>query len=87
MVRDGVPHRFEPARDAAVQRIEVAALIVRLVGLAPDRPGPDRERRESAFAVASAIGHVAVGPEVVPAGLEAAPILEPVTLQQRPRID
>ena len=68
-------HRVEPPRDAAVQRIVVAALEMRLVRLALDRlVRACAERGVPALPVASAVRHVSVQPEVVPASGEGGPI-------------
>ncbi len=61
----------EPARDAAVQRVVVAALVVRLVRLALDPVGRGAEGGVAALPVAAAIGHVGVQPEIVPARANA----------------
>ena len=73
-LRRRVQHRLEPARDAAIQRVVVPALIMRLVRLAPDPVRARLERRMPALPVAAAIGHVGVEPEIVPAARERVPI-------------
>ncbi len=60
--------RLEPALDAAIQRVVVAALVVRLsAACARCCRADDRERAETPTAVAAAVGHVGVDAQVVPA--------------------
>lgn len=66
----------EPPLDAAVQRVVVAALVVRLVRLAPERDGRARARleaREAALPVAAAVCHERVDAEVLPRRGEGRP--------------
>ena len=80
---DRVGHRLEPALDAAVQRVVVAALVMRLVRLAHDPRRRWRGSGEAAAAVAPAIGHEHVDAEIVPARGKRPPVAQPGRLQQR----
>src|SRR6266702_2024728 len=83
MRADSVRYRVEPALDPAIDRVVVAALVMRLVRL-PDNPlGTGAKTGEAAAAVAPAIGHVAVDPEIVPAQRKAMPIGEPGGFEHR----
>ena len=64
---DGLAHRSEPTFDSAVEWVVVPALIVRLVRLADDAFGGNGEGHEAAAAIATAVGHVCVEAEIVPA--------------------
>ena len=61
MACDGVGHRLEPAFDAAVERVVVAALVVGLMRLARDALLRKGEIGEATLPVAAAVGHVEVG--------------------------
>src|SRR6185437_16973566 len=74
----------EPPLDAAIERVVVAALVMRLVRLAHDRLGRRAKRRETAPAIAPAIGHKGVDAKVVPARGKAVPIGEAVLLEEFP---
>src|SRR5258707_11055380 len=59
--------RVEPALDPAIDRVVVAALVVRLVRL-PEHPfGAGAKTRKAAAAGTPAIGHVGIDPQIVPA--------------------
>src|SRR5438477_488910 len=74
MRTDRVGDRFEPAFEAAVQRVVVAALVMRLMRLADDLGAGGAKRGKTAAAVAPAIGHVGIDAEIAPAPREAVPI-------------
>ncbi len=77
--------RREPARDAAVQRVVVEALIVRLVRLPIDRAvASGRKHGVPAAPIASPVGHVLVELEVVPAAGERIPVVERAKWLERP---
>ena len=83
MTGDGIGNRLEPALDAAVERVVVAALIMRLMRLAHD---PHRRRAQSgkaAAAITPAIGHVGVDAQIVPAGGERLPVAQIALAHQR----
>src|SRR5580700_648823 len=84
MMRDRLADRFEPPLDAAIERVVVAALVVRLTRLPgdPRRCGP--KHPEPAAAVASAVGHVGVDPEIAPTRGETLPIGKASLFQQPP---
>ena len=84
MVADGVRDRREPALDAAVQRIVIAALIMRLVRLSRDAVARGREGGVAATAVAPAVRHIGVEAEIVPAFREAVPIGESRLAERAP---
>lgn len=71
---DRLADRLEPAGDAAIERIIIPALVMRLVGFPLDCAAADREGGETAAAIAAAIGHIAVEPEVIPTIRETGPI-------------
>jgi len=74
---DLVGDRLEPARDTAVERVVLAILIVRLVGLAPDcAGGGDGEHRVTAAPIAATVCRVAIELEVRPARGERRPVRE-----------
>jgi len=75
--------RLEPALDAAVQRVVVAALIVRLGGLARHAVGADGKHRVAALTVAAAVGHVGVRAQIVPARGECRPAGQAAGLLQQ----
>jgi hypothetical protein len=74
MIGDRVRYRLEPAGNAAVERVVVAALVVGLMGLALDLALRDGEGGVAAAAIAPPVGHVAVRAEVVPALGEGVPM-------------
>ena len=74
MRTDRVGDRLEPAFEAAVQRVVVAALVMRLMRLADDLRAGGAKRGKAAAAVAPAIGHVGIDAEIAPAPREAVPI-------------
>src|SRR5579859_3373646 len=74
---DILADRLEPAREATIERVVIAALVVRLMGLARNACRRKREGRMPAPAIAAAVGHVGIEPEVVPAVGEAGPVAEP----------
>src|SRR6266436_4943544 len=75
--------RVEPALDPAIDWVVVAALVVRLVRL-PEHPlGAGAKTRKAAAAVAPAIGHVGIDPEIVPASRKTIPIRETGFFQDR----
>ena len=51
-------NRLEPTLDPAIQRVVVAALIMRLVHFANNAIGGNREGREATTTIAAAVGHV-----------------------------
>src|SRR4029077_16150799 len=67
MRADPLGYRFEPALESAIDRVVVAALVMRLVRLPRDPLGAGAETGEAAAAVTPAIGHVAIDSEIVPA--------------------
>ena len=74
---DLVGDRLEPALDAAVQRVVIEPLVMRLVRPAHDRALAFRGiDGEAAAAVAPAVAHVGVDVEVVPALGEGGPVAE-----------
>src|SRR5690242_11401423 len=80
--------RLEPAFEAAVQRIIVTALVMRLVRLANDLAAGGAKRGKAAAAIAPAIGHVGIHAEIIPALSETVPIaqtglFQPLFLQDR----
>jgi hypothetical protein len=73
--------------DPAVQRVVVAALVVRLGRLANGTRRADREHRVAALPVSAAVRHVGVRPEVVPTSRERRPIGQSAgLLQQRAHV-
>ena len=74
MRTDRVGDRLEPAFEAAVQRVVVAALVMRLMRLTDDLRAGGAKRGKAAAAVAPAIGHVGIDAEIAPAPREAVPI-------------
>src|SRR5260370_28354252 len=74
---DRFDHRFEPAFDASVQRVVVAALIMRLMRLARYTCRAGAKTGKASAAVAPAIGHEGVDPEIVPARGEPLPLAHP----------
>ena len=74
--------RREPARDPTVERVVVAALVVRLMRLALDARGRSREGREAPAPVATAVGHERVEAEVIPTRGERPPIAQPSAFQR-----
>src|ERR1700730_6272981 len=83
-MRDRLADRFETALDAAIQRVVVAALIVRLMRLPGDPSRRGAKDPEPAAAIASTIGHVGVDPEITPTRGETLPIGKARLLQQSP---
>src|SRR6266550_8549020 len=81
MGRDRLDHRLEPAFDAAIQRVVVAALVMRLMRLAGNARRAGAETGEAAAAITPAIGHEGVDPEIVPTRGEAVPVAQPRPLQ------
>src|SRR5215472_8301321 len=79
--RYGIGHRLEPALDAAVERVVIAALIMRLARLADDPAGAGAENAKPAAAVAPAISHIGVDAQIVPAGGKAFPVAQPGFVQ------
>ncbi len=70
-------HGFKPALDAAIERVVVAALIVRLMRLTFDAAISGHHKYGmSTTAIASAIGHISVVRHVAPAGSKGIPIAE-----------
>ena len=84
VARNRVGDRFEPALDAAIERVVVAALIVRLTRLPGDPGRCGAKNPEPAAAVASAIGHVGVDTEMAPGRGKILPIGKAGFLQQQP---
>ena len=74
---DRLGDRLEPALDAAMQRVVIAALVMRLVRLARNALRARAKRGEAAAAIAPAIGHVGVEAEIVPTARETVPIAQP----------
>jgi hypothetical protein len=66
--------RLEPSGDATVQRVVIAALIVRLMRRANDAVVAGGVDRMAAAAIAAAVGHVGVDGEVVPTRGERLPV-------------
>src|SRR5579862_720517 len=83
MRADPLGYRLEPALEPAIDRVVVAALVMRLMRLSGDPLGAGAETREAAAAVTPAIGHVAIDPEIVPAPRKIIPIGEPGSFQDR----
>src|SRR5258706_13013237 len=77
MRADRFGNRLEPALDAAIQRVVVAALVVRLMRLAGDLGPAGAERGKATAAIAPAIGHEGIDTEIVPAARERIPIAQP----------
>src|SRR5215469_10646648 len=67
MTPDWFGNRFEPALDPAVQRVVVAALVMRLMRLAQKAGRRRAVAGKTAAPIAAAIGHVGVDTEIVPA--------------------
>src|SRR5690348_16178636 len=83
MRADCLGYRLEPALDPAIDRVVIAALIVRLMRFARDRLGSGAEARETPAAIATAIGHVRIDAEIVPARRKAVPVAQPGRVEQR----
>src|SRR5712691_8609521 len=83
MRADRLRYRVEPALDPAIDRVVVAALVMRLVRLSDDPLGARAKTGETATAVTPAIGHVGIDPEILPALRKAIPIREPGFFQHR----
>src|SRR4030088_1961623 len=81
MRADRFGNRLEPALDAAIQRVVVAALVMRLMRLAGDLGPAGAERGKAAAAIAPAIGHEGIDAEIVPAARERIPTAHPGWLQ------
>src|SRR5690348_6275638 len=81
---DRIGDRFEPALEAAIERVVVPALVVRLVRLAGNPRRGGAKYAEPPAPVASAVSHVGIDAEVVPTGGKTLPIGEPSLLQQPP---
>src|SRR5260370_42570385 len=81
MRADRLADRLEPAFDAAIERVVVAALVMRLMRLAGDLGTAGAERGKAAAAIAPAIGHEGIDAEIVPAAGERIPIAQPGRLQ------
>src|SRR5262245_59268299 len=74
---DRIFDRLEPARHSAVQRVVVDRLEVRLMRRTRHRAaGLDGEGGVTPAAIASAVGHVRVELEMVPAAGELAPVAD-----------
>src|SRR5260370_14447305 len=84
MARGRVGDRFEPALDAAIERVIVAALVVRLMRLPGDPGWRGAKDPEPATAVAAAIGHVGVDPKIAPGRGKTLPIGKASLFQQPP---
>ena len=69
-------HRFEPARDAAVERVVLATLKMWLARFAYDRVAAGRVGGVPASSVPSAVRHVGVERKIVPARGEAVEVGE-----------
>ena len=72
--------RVEPAGDAAIERVEIPALIMRLRRLTRDR-GVHRKRPMPPLPVTPAIGHVGVYAQIVPAARKRVPFGEAGVVQ------
>src|SRR5712692_8457194 len=83
MDADRFADRLEPALDAAIELVVVAALVMRLMRLAQDPRRACAEAGEAAAAIAPALGNVGVDAEIVPAPGKAGPIAEPGSLEHR----
>ena len=82
MVGDLVAHGIEPAFQAAIEGVVVAALVMRLVCLSAYACCTGGEHGMPPAAVAAAIGHVGVHAEIVPARSKGVPIQEACVLQK-----
>ena len=72
---DRVVNGCEPACDSPVQRVVVAALVMRLVRSTDNRSaGRRRVDRVTPPAVATTVGHVVIELEIAPAGRERPPV-------------
>ncbi len=83
MRADRVGDRLEPAFDPAIQRVVVAALVMRLMRFARDRLPRGAKTGKAAAAIAPAIGHVHIDAEIVPTRRETVPIAQPGRFEQR----
>src|ERR1700747_3728943 len=84
MARGRLGDRFEPALDAAVEGVVIAALVMRLMRLSDDPGRCGAKHPEPAAAVASAIGHVGIDAEIAPGCGKTLPIGKASLLQQSP---
>src|SRR5438445_935153 len=80
---DGGIDRFEPAFDAALQRVVFKTLVMRLMRLPYDRvvmstiSAHDSEHRMAPAPIAAVVGKVAVEREIVPARGKCGPVTQP----------
>src|ERR1700761_820341 len=76
MFADRIADGLEPALHAAIQRIVVAALVMRLVGLAEDASPAGTITGEATAPITTAIRHVGVNAEIIPTLGETGPIAQ-----------
>src|SRR4051794_23266998 len=84
MVRDCLGNRLEPALEPAIERVVIAALVMRLMRLPDDSGWSGAKDPEPAAAVTPAIRHVGIETEVVPACGKIIPIGEAGFVEQPP---
>src|SRR5262249_664866 len=81
---DRLGNRLEPALDAAIERVVVPALVVRLMRLSRNPGWRGAKDSEPASPIAPALGHLGIDPKIVPTVGKAFPIGEAGLLQQPP---